>query len=92
LLWVLGKDEAMLIDLVTAPSHRGQGLAPLLIRGASAEMRQIGWNPLYAFVWHSHHASYHAFEKAGWTQVAWVLEVRPFGMRRGFRFCWRTHG
>lgn len=90
LLWVLGKDEAMLIDVVTASSHRGKGLAPLLIREASAEMRRIGWNPLYAFIWHSHHASYHAFEKAGWTQIAWVLEVRPVGMRRSFRFWWRT--
>jgi GNAT superfamily N-acetyltransferase len=90
LLWVLRKDEAMLVDVVTASRHRGQGLAPLLIRNASAEMRQIGWTALYAFIWHSHHASYHAFEKAGWTQIAWVLEVLPFGMRRRFRFCWRT--
>jgi GNAT superfamily N-acetyltransferase len=90
LLWVVKEDEAMLIDVVTASSHRGRGLAALLIRGASAEMRRIGRNPLYAFIWHSHHASYHAFEKAGWSQIAWVLEIRPFGMPRRFRFCWRT--
>ena len=90
LLWALQKDEAMLMDVITASSHRGQGFAPLLIQEASMQMRQRGWNPLYAFIWHSHHASYHAFEKAGWSQIAWVLEVRPFGMRRGFRLCWRT--
>jgi GNAT superfamily N-acetyltransferase len=90
LLWVLGKDEAMLIDVLTASSHRGRGLAPLLIRHASAEMRRIGWNPLYAFIWHSHHASYHAFDKAGWHHIAWVLEIHPFGARRSLRFCWRT--
>ena len=90
LLWVLGNSEAMLVDVVTASRYRGKGLAPLLIRSASAKMRQIGWNPLYAYIWHTHHASYHAFEKAGWAQIAWVIEVRPLGMRRPFRLCWRT--
>jgi GNAT superfamily N-acetyltransferase len=90
LLWVLAKDEAMLMDVLTASRHRGRGLAPLLIRHASAEMHQTGWNPLYAFIWHSHHASYHAFDKAGWHQIAWVLEIHPFGARRTLRFCWRT--
>jgi GNAT superfamily N-acetyltransferase len=90
LLWVLAKDEAILVDLVTAPSCRGQGLAPLLIRYASAEMRRAGWGQLYACVWHSNHASCQAFDKAGWTEIGWVLEIYPFGVARPFRFCWKT--
>jgi GNAT superfamily N-acetyltransferase len=90
LLWVLAKDEAILVDLVTASSCRGQGLAPLLIQYASAEMRRAGWGRLYTWMWHTHHASYHAFDKAGWSQIAWVLEIHPFGVARPFRFRWKT--
>jgi len=88
LLWSLGGDEAALVDVITAPIYRGRGLAPVLIRYASAEMRRAGRNSLYAWIWHTHHASYHAFEKAGWQQVAWVLEIHPFGMRRAIRLSW----
>jgi GNAT superfamily N-acetyltransferase len=89
LLWHLGKKEAILVDLVTAPNYRGRGLASVLIRHASSEMRRTGWSSLYTWMWHTHHASYHAFERAGWEQVAWVLEIHPFGMRRALRFSWR---
>jgi GNAT superfamily N-acetyltransferase len=90
LLWVLRTNEAIMVDLVTATRCRGQGLAPLLIRHASAEMRRMGWDLLYTWMWHSHSASYRAFEKAGWTHIAWVLEIRPLGMARTLRFCWRS--
>jgi GNAT superfamily N-acetyltransferase len=89
LLWRLAGDEAILVDLVTASNHRGRGLAPLLIRYASADMRRTGWNSLYTWMWHSHHASYHAFERAGWEQIAWVLEIRPLGVPWPLRVCWR---
>lgn len=89
LLWRLAKDEAILVDLVTASKHRGRGLAPLLIRCASADMRRAGWHSLYTWMWHTHHASYHAFERAGWAQIAWVLEIRPLGVPWPFRVCWR---
>jgi RimJ/RimL family protein N-acetyltransferase len=90
LLWTLREGEAMLMDVMTATSCRGQGFAPLLIRYASADMWRIGCNLLYAFIWHNHHASCHAFEKAGWRQVAWVLQIQPFGISRVLRFCWST--
>jgi GNAT superfamily N-acetyltransferase len=89
-LWVLGTNEAILVDLMTATRCRGRGLAPLLIQYASSEMRRTGWDPLYTWMWHTHSASYRAFDKAGWTQIAWVLEIRPFGMARTLRFCWRS--
>jgi len=89
LLWRLAKDEAILVDLLTASQYRGRGLAPLLIQYASADMRRAGWNALYTWMWHTHHASYHAFERAGWVHVAWVLETRPFGVPWAIRACWR---
>jgi len=88
LLWQLEENEAILVDLVTAPNYRGRGLASVLIRCASAEMERAGWRTLYTWMWHTHHASYHAFERAGWRQVAWVLEIHPFGLRRAIRLSW----
>lgn len=88
LLWHLSSGEAIMVDLVTAPKYRGRGLAPLLIRYAGNEMRRAGMRDLYTWVWHSHHASRRAFEKAGWRQIAWVLETYPFGARRPLRLAW----
>lgn len=89
LLWRLANDEAIMVDLVTASNYRGRGLAPLLIRYASADMRRAGWRSLYTWMWHTHHASYHAFERAGWEQIAWVVEIRPLCVRWALRVCWR---
>jgi GNAT superfamily N-acetyltransferase len=89
LLWQLADNEAILVDLMTASNYRGRGFATLLIRYASVDMRGAGWNALYTWMWHTHRASYHAFERAGWRQIAWVLEIYPLGMRRVFRFRWR---
>jgi GNAT superfamily N-acetyltransferase len=88
-LWSLAEGEAILVDIVTASNYRGRGFAPLLIRYASADMRRAGWKELFTWMWHTHRASYHAFEKAGWRQIASVLEIHPLGMRRALRFCWR---
>lgn len=90
LLWELKPKEAILVDLRTATDCRGRGLAPLLVRHASAQMRQMGWNRLYTWTWHTHQASWRTFEKAGWGQVAWVLEVRPFGRLQTRCFRWKS--
>ncbi len=88
LLWSLSEGEAIMVDLLTAPQFRGRGLATLLIRYAAIEMRRLGMQNLYTWVWHSHHSSYRAFERAGWRQIAWVLEVHPFGKRQPLRVSW----
>lgn len=90
LLWNLEDSEAILVDLVTASAYRGRGLASVLIRSASADMRRSGWRSLYTWMWYTHRASYQAFERAGWHQIAWVLEIHPFGMTRALRFQWRA--
>jgi GNAT superfamily N-acetyltransferase len=90
LLWSLEDGEAIMVDLVTASAFRGQGLASVLIRYASADMRRAGWKSLYTWMWHTHRASYHAFERAGWHQIAWVLEIHPFGIPQALRFQWQA--
>jgi GNAT superfamily N-acetyltransferase len=86
LLWKLHDGEAILVDLLTAPEFRGQGLAPLLINYASIQMIQRGYSPLYTWMWLTHRASSRSFEKAGWKQVATVAELYPLNLGRAIRF------
>jgi GNAT superfamily N-acetyltransferase len=79
LLWQLSEGEAIMVDLMTPPEFRGLGLATLLIRYAGMQMQHAGTQDLYTWVWHSHSASSRAFEKVGWRQIGWVLEVDPLG-------------
>jgi len=69
-----------------AANYRGgDWLRPDSIR--VAEMRRTGWSSLYAWIWHTHHASYHAFERAGCSRLLGA-EIHPFGMPRALRFSW----
>jgi|SRR5580658_4807672 GNAT superfamily N-acetyltransferase len=82
LLWKLEPGDVIMVDLVTATAFRGRNFASLLISYAGAAMRQAGFRRMYTWVWHSHYASYHAFEKAGWRHIAWVLQYQlPFAKR-----------
>lgn len=72
----LQPDEAKLIDVITAAEERGKGFAPLLIRDATAFMKTLGYERIYARIWHSNHASQRAFEKAGWRRTGTVLFLR----------------
>ncbi len=83
--WPLRSDEAKLVRVVTHERFRGRGIAPSLIAYASQEMRRQGFRRLFARVWHSYTPSRRAFEKSGWTYVALVLEVYPFGARKPLR-------
>ena len=38
---------------------------------------QKSFSQVYARIWHSHKASLRAFQKAGWTRVAIVIEINP---------------
>lgn len=88
LLWELKPGEVIMVDLITATGYRGRNFASMLIKYAGAAMQQAGHRRVYTWVWHSHYASYHAFEKAGWEQIAWVLEYRLPFWRRPRRLCW----
>jgi GNAT superfamily N-acetyltransferase len=59
---------AKLVQVVTAPQFRGQGLATALISGSALAMRAEGFGDLLARVWHTNRASRAAFRKAGWIE------------------------
>jgi RimJ/RimL family protein N-acetyltransferase len=89
--WSLEASEAKLVQIITAPSARGRGLATALIRGSASAMQHgHGWSRLFARVWHSNRPSRAAFERAGWEQIAVVLEVNPLRLRRAWRLSWRV--
>ena len=85
--WPLAQDEAKLVEIITLPEARGQGIAGLLIEYASGEMFARGFHRLFARIWHSNLPSIRAFEKSGWQYLTTVLEIRPvFLGRRPLRF------
>lgn len=90
--WPLAEDEAKLVQIVTAPRARGQGIATALIAHSTNEMFRLGFKRLYARIWHSNGPSLSAFERAGWRRVALVIEITPFGRRRPsrLRLRWRS--
>jgi GNAT superfamily N-acetyltransferase len=90
LLWVLKEGDVILVDLLTAEKYNGRGLAPVLVSFAAEEMRRLGKRGLYTWMWFTHRASSRVFDKAGWVQIAWVVEIHPFGSRRPLRISWRT--
>ena len=84
--WPLGNDEAKLIEIITVPEMRGQGLAAALIAHSCAAMFEQGFRCAYARIWHSNAPSLSAFRKAGWTQVATVFDVYPLALPWRLRF------
>lgn len=73
--WKLRPGEAKLVQINTDPGYRGLGLAPDLINLSATEMRRLGFETLYARIWHSNVASVRAFEKAGWKYRAFVIRL-----------------
>lgn len=88
--WPLRRDEAKLVQMVTAGRFRGRGIATQLCRQAPVEMGQRGFARLFARVWHSNQPSIRAFEKAAWKHIALVVEVDPFRIGKPWRFVRRT--
>jgi RimJ/RimL family protein N-acetyltransferase len=89
--WPLQVRHAKLVQITTALPYRGKGYAPMLLAFAAAEMKQRGFEKLYARIWHSNAPSIAAFEKAGWRYVAFVAELYPFGKTRPWRVVRRRH-
>jgi ribosomal protein S18 acetylase RimI-like enzyme len=83
--WPIAAGEAKLLQITTASRFRGKGLARALIAHSAAAMRQRGFGPLYARIWHSNAPSRSAFRAAGWYRRALVLEFAPFGIGRPCR-------
>jgi L-amino acid N-acyltransferase YncA len=90
--WPLGTDEAESAYIVTAPEMRGHGLAQHVKEYSAIEMRARGFQRAYGKIWHSHHASIRANEKAGFRQIALVVDIYPFGGRRRLRWVSASRG
>jgi ribosomal protein S18 acetylase RimI-like enzyme len=90
--WPLRQNEAKLVQITTATTHRGQGLATALIALSSRRMGERGFTRLYARVWHNHEHSLRAFRAAGWNEVALRIGIRPFGRFGPYRVNLRSAG
>ena len=77
--------EAKLVQIVTLPDERAKGIAAHLIAASSREMAKLGFNPLYARIWHSNKASWRAFERAGWKRREIIIDITLFGRGKPFR-------
>lgn len=84
--WPIKSNEAKLVQITTNSQLRGRGFASALLAFASFQMKQLGYKRLFARVWHSNRASIATFSKAGWKEIAFVLELRPWGTHRSFRY------
>lgn len=89
--WPLSDGEAKLVQIVSLPDMRGRGVATTLIAASCRDMLQKGFSRLYARIWHSNVPSLCAFERAGWTRVAFVAEINPLRRSQPVRLCfpWR---
>lgn len=80
--WPLEEGEAKLVQIVTAPTARGRGIAGRLLTHSAADMATRGYRALYARIWHSNRPSIRAFERVGWQYIAFVADVYPPLRRR----------
>jgi GNAT superfamily N-acetyltransferase len=74
--------EAELMEIFTAPSCRGRGVATRLLRFSAPLMHSRGFSTLFAKVWHSNRASTRAFRAADWTQHSFFVRVSLRGSAR----------
>lgn len=88
--WPLESNEAKSVELVTAPSHRGKGLATCLKQYSAKRLAEQGFTKVYSRIWWNNWPSIRVSEKAGWQAVALVAEVTTPLRSRPFRFSWRV--
>lgn len=90
--WPLAEGEAKLVQIISIPEMRGRGVASQLIAASWQEMRLRGFRRSYARVWHSNVPSFRAFERAGWTRIALVIEINPLRRKRPVRVVMNSRG
>ena len=81
----LQERQVVMVDLITVAECRGRGYAPIVIRYAETELKRAGFQTLYSWVWHSNQPSIRAFEKAGWSYIAFVAKLTPIGYGKAIR-------
>lgn len=87
--WPLERNEAKSVELVTAPEHRGLGLATCLKQFSARQLAARGFVRVYSRIWWNNWPSIRVSEKAGWKAVALVVELKTPLRSRPFRFQWR---
>ena len=70
-------DCAELTQITVAQRAQGRGIGSALISFGGQQLQRAGFRRLYAQIWLTNKASVRAFEKAGWTQVAWYFQFEP---------------
>jgi len=83
---MLKENEAVMVDLLTAPEYRGKGYALTITRFAENDLFLKGYNRLWTWVWHSNNPSIRIFNKAGWNYSHLLLEFQLYGMKDYLRF------
>jgi RimJ/RimL family protein N-acetyltransferase len=83
--WPLREKEAKLVQIVTVADLRGRGVATELVAASSADVLTQGFECVYARIWHSNTPSLRAFDRAGWSRLALVVEINPFRLPRPWR-------
>lgn len=86
--WPLERNEAKSVELVTAPEHRGLGLATCLKQFTARQLAARGFIRVYSRVWWNNWSSIRVSEKAGWHAVALVVELKTPLRRCPFRLQW----
>jgi GNAT superfamily N-acetyltransferase len=79
-------DSAELIQITVASWCRRMGIGQALIKHATSQLHEMGYQRLYAQIWWSNRASVHAFQSCGWNHVAWFLQFYPRLLPRPWRF------
>lgn len=88
--WPLQSSEAKLVQIVTVPGQRGGGIATELIAFSCMDVLAKGFDRTYARIWHSNTPSIRAFERAGWSRRALVLELNPLRRKQPIRLQFET--
>lgn len=73
--WPLEAHEAASMQLVSAASERGKGLATQIKVHSAERMRAKGFSRLYSKIWWTNTSSIRVSEKAGWRNVGTILEI-----------------
>ena len=84
--WKLEHKDAKLVQISTASVARGKGLAKTLLLRSAEDMAMLGYENLYARIWHSNRASIRLFHACGWRYIAFVSEAYPLNTKYRLRF------
>ena len=88
--WALERNEAKSVELVTAPEHRGLGLATCLKQFSAQQLAAKGFVRVYSRIWWNNWPSIRVSDKAGWKPVALVVELKAPFRSRPFRLLWHS--